>query len=135
MADYFRHWLEIGRRPEVRLPRIFYVNWFRRDAEDGRFLWPGFGDNARVLAWIFRRCDDATEAVDTPVGRVPSPGALETEGLEISAEDLEAAVRVDPEEWREELGPVRAFFDAFGDRLPAELRAQLEAAERRLGAV
>jgi len=132
MADYFRHWLEIGRREGVSLPRIFFVNWFRKDPEDGRFLWPGFGDNARVLAWIFRRCDDEAEAADTPVGRVPTPGALDTEGLDIDPADLEAALRVEPAEWREELAPVRAFFATFGERLPPELRAQLDALEARL---
>jgi phosphoenolpyruvate carboxykinase (GTP) len=132
MGDYLRHWLELGRRADVRLPRLFYVNWFRKDPDDGRFLWPGFGDNARVLEWIFRRCDDAVDAVDSPIGRVPAPGTLRTEGVDISPADLEALLRVDGDEWRAELGPIAEFFATFGDRLPGELAAQLAALERRL---
>jgi phosphoenolpyruvate carboxykinase (GTP) len=131
MADYFRHWLEIGGREGARLPKIFYVNWFRKDA-DGRFLWPGFGENSRVIAWAFRRCDDAAEAVDTPIGRLPTPDALDTEGLDISDADLRQLLEVDPAEARTELASIREHLARFGDRLPDELHAQLEALERRL---
>src|SRR3712207_3370447 len=127
MADYFRHWLEVGRREGAVLPRIFYVNWFRKDPEDGRYLWPGFGHNARVLAWVFRRCDGEADAADTPVGRVPAPAHLDTAGLDIDPADLEAVLRVDRAEWREELAPIRTFFAEFGERLPAELQGQLDA--------
>jgi phosphoenolpyruvate carboxykinase (GTP) len=132
MADYFAHWIRIGRRERAQLPKIFMVNWFRKD-EDGSYLWPGFGDNSRVLAWIFRRCDDEAEARDTPIGRVPAPGAIDTSGLDVSEQDMAALLAVDPEEWRTQLAQVHQHFAQFGDTLPAELRAQLEALEGRLG--
>jgi phosphoenolpyruvate carboxykinase (GTP) len=132
MADYFAHWLEIGRREGAVLPRIFMVNWFRKDA-DGDFLWPGFGDNSRVLAWIFRRCDEEAEAVDTPIGRVPAKGALDLTGLDLSERALDELLEVDPHLWREQLPQVREHFAQFGDRLPGELRRQLETLEARLG--
>ncbi|MBX5468924.1 MAG: phosphoenolpyruvate carboxykinase (GTP) [Thermoleophilaceae bacterium] len=132
MADYFRHWLEIGRREGARLPRIFYVNWFRKD-ESGRFLWPGFGENSRVLAWVFGRCAGTADADDTPIGRVPTQGGLDTEGLDVSAADMAELLKVDPEEWRAQLPQIREHYAQFGDRLPSELRDQLEALERRLG--
>ena len=113
------------------LPRIFYVNWFRKDAR-GRFLWPGFGDNARVLEWVFRRCDDAVDAVDTPIGRVPSKRGLDTAGLQIDSADLEQLLAVDPSEWLEEVGPIREFYADFGAKLPRELSEQLDALEARL---
>jgi len=131
MADYFGHWLAIGARSGARLPRIFYVNWFRKD-ESGRFLWPGFGENSRVLSWVFRRCDDAAEAVDTPIGRVPSGRAIDTRGLAIPEEDLEALLRVDAREWKAELPAIHEHFAGFGDRLPRALRDQLAALEERL---
>jgi phosphoenolpyruvate carboxykinase (GTP) len=131
MADYFAHWLEMAARDGAQLPRIFYVNWFRKD-DAGRFLWPGFGENSRVLAWIFQRCDDAAEAQDTPIGRVPAPGAIDTGGLDVSEEDMAALLRVDPEEWKAQLPQVHEHLARFGDRLPGAVRAQLEALERRL---
>jgi phosphoenolpyruvate carboxykinase (GTP) len=132
MADYFAHWLDIGETEGAQLPRVFYVNWFRKD-EDGKFMWPGFGENARVLEWIFRRCDDAAEAVETPVGLVPAPGALNVEGLGLAPETLEELLTVDPEQVREELPQVKEHLAKFGDRLPAQIHAQLEALEQRLG--
>jgi phosphoenolpyruvate carboxykinase (GTP) len=133
MADYFEHWLEIGRRGDAsKLPRIFYVNWFRKDAE-GRFLWPGFGENSRVLEWIFRRCAGDAGARETPIGLVPSPGDLYTGGLDVPAEDLAEVVAVDPDALREQLPQLKEHLAQFGDRLPDELQAQLEALERRLG--
>ncbi|MFL5820940.1 MAG: phosphoenolpyruvate carboxykinase (GTP) [Solirubrobacteraceae bacterium] len=131
MADYFRHWLEMGGREGSKLPRIFYVNWFRKDAK-GRFLWPGFGDNSRVLAWVFRRCDGAAEAVDTPIGRLPAPDAIDTDGLDVSAEEMQELLRVDPDEAHTELTSMREHLARFGDRLPDELRSQLEALDGRL---
>jgi phosphoenolpyruvate carboxykinase (GTP) len=133
MADYFAHWLGVADREGVRLPRVFYVNWFRKD-DDGSFLWPGFGENSRVLAWIFRRCDDEAEAIETPIGLVPPPEALDLTGLDLPEEDLRALLVVDPEEVASELSQVREHLDRFGDRLPSEVRAQLEALEQRLGA-
>jgi len=134
MADYFRHWLEVGERDGAALPKVFYVNWFRKDPEDGRWLWPGFGENARVLEWVFRRCDDAVEADDTPIGRVPTAGALNTDGLGIDAADLAELLKVDPGEWRAEIAPIREFYGQFGDKLPGELHAQLDALDERLRA-
>jgi phosphoenolpyruvate carboxykinase (GTP) len=131
MADYFEHWLAIGRREGVRLPRIFCVNWFRK-GEDGSFLWPGYGENSRVLAWIFRRCQGAAEAVETPIGHVPAPESLDTEGLDLSEDELAALLEVDPALWRAQLPQVHEHFARFGDDLPQELRAQLKALERRL---
>ena len=133
MADYFRHWLEIGERGDAdKLPRIFYVNWFRKDAS-GRWLWPGFGENSRVIAWAFRRCDDAAEAEETPIGLVPAAGALDVEGLDVAEADLADLLRVDPAEWHEELPSMHEHFAKFGDQLPPQLRRQLEALEEKLG--
>jgi phosphoenolpyruvate carboxykinase (GTP) len=129
MADYFAHWLKVAEREGARLPRIFQVNWFRKDA-DGRFLWPGFGENSRVLAWVFRRCDGEAEAEETPIGRVPAAGALDTRGLDPDA--VAAALRIDLDEIRAEFPQMEAHFARFGDKLPAPLRAQLEALEARL---
>jgi phosphoenolpyruvate carboxykinase (GTP) len=132
MADYWAHWLKIGRREGATLPKIFYVNWFRKSLETDSFLWPGFGENSRVLEWIFRRCDDEAEARDTPIGRVPTPDSLNTEGLDIPDDQLEEILAVDVEQWKAEIPPIREFFDEFGDRLPSEISAQLDALEERL---
>jgi phosphoenolpyruvate carboxykinase (GTP) len=134
MADYFGHWLKIGRREGAKLPKIFHVNWFRKD-EDGKFLWPGFGENSRVLAWIFRRCDGEAEAVETEIGLVPPTGAagIPLEGLNIAEEAMRKVLDVDPEQWRQQLPQMREHYARFGDRLPAELRAQMQALETRLG--
>jgi phosphoenolpyruvate carboxykinase (GTP) len=133
-GDYFRHWLEMGKGGHgdaALLPKVFYVNWFRR-GDDGRFLWPGFGENSRVLAWIAQRLDGVGAAVETPIGRVPTPGALDLTGLDISAEDLAAALAVDRDEWRAELPQVTEWFARFGDKLPAVLWAELDALRARL---
>ena len=134
MADYFRHWLEVGAGADAsKLPKLFYVNWFRKD-DDGQFLWPGFGENSRVLAWVFGRCAGTAEAQETPIGLVPAPGAIDTEGLDVSEERMAELMRVDPEEWKAQLPQVKEHYAQFGDQLPAELRAQLDALEQRLGA-
>jgi phosphoenolpyruvate carboxykinase (GTP) len=133
MGDYFEHWLEIGRRADRdKLPRLFYVNWFRT-GEDGRFLWPGYGENSRVLEWVFRRCAGDADAHESPIGLIPAPGDLYTEGLDVPPEDLEAVLTVDPDELREQLPQIEEHLAVFGDRLPAEVRAQLEALKHRLG--
>jgi len=134
MADYFGHWLKIGRREDVKLPKVFYVNWFRRD-DEGKFLWPGFGENSRVLAWIFRRCEGTAEAVDTPIGFVPpvGEGGIDTDGLDVTEETMAKLLEVDPECWREQLPQMHEHYGRFGDQLPAELREQLAELERRLG--
>jgi phosphoenolpyruvate carboxykinase (GTP) len=131
MGDYFGHWLESGRREGAELPKIFMVNWFRKD-EDGNFLWPGFGENSRVLAWVFERCDGRAEAAETPIGLVPSEGALDLSGLDLPDGALAKLLDVDAGEWREQLPQVREHFASFGDKLPAELSAQLDALEQRL---
>jgi phosphoenolpyruvate carboxykinase (GTP) len=133
MGDYFRHWLSIGARDGAKLPKLFYVNWFRK-SDDGKFLWPGFGENSRVLEWVFRRCDDAADAEDTPIGRLPTRSAINTEGLNVSEEDMAELLEVDAEQWKIQLPQVHEHFAQFGDRLPDELRAQLTALEERLGA-
>jgi phosphoenolpyruvate carboxykinase (GTP) len=135
MADYFAHWLDIGRRQGAQLPRVFGVNWFRKD-EDGKFLWPGFGDNSRVLAWIFRRCEGTATAEDSPIGLVPSLGdaGIDTSGLDISDDAMARLLEVDTDGWRGQLPQMHEHFARFGDRLPGELRAQLEELEGRLGA-
>jgi phosphoenolpyruvate carboxykinase (GTP) len=126
MSDYFVHWLKIGQREGARLPKMFYVNWFRRD-EAGRFLWPGFGENSRVLAWIFRRCQGEADAVESPVGLLPPRQGIDTEDLEISAEAMAKLLAVEPQEWLAQLPQIQEHYARFGEQLPAELRQQLEA--------
>jgi len=133
-GDYFRHWIEMGKGAggdTAKMPKIFYVNWFRR-GDDGRFLWPGFGENSRVLKWIVERIEGTGEAVDSPVGRVPAPGALDLDGLDASTDDIEAALRVDAAEWRAEIPQVAEWFERFGDKLPGVLWAELDALKARL---
>ena len=133
MAEYFQHWLDIGAQGDPdRLPRIFYVNWFRKD-EDGKFIWPGFGENSRVLEWVFRRCDGSSETVETPIGLVPAEGELNVEGLGLSAEDLRELMRVDADGLRAELPQVEEHLARFGDRLPDEIRSHLERLKSELG--
>src|SRR5581483_4896502 len=132
MADYFAHWLRIGREHDrTKLPRIFLVNWFRKDA-DGKFIWPGFGENSRVLEWICRRCEGEGETVETPIGLVPAEGELDTSGLELSREEMAELLRVDPGLVGEQLAQVKEHLARFGDRLPEELGEQLAALERRV---
>ncbi len=132
-GDYLAHWLETGKRADAtKLPRIFYVNWFRR-AADGSFLWPGYGENSRVLKWAVERIEGTAEATETAVGYVPAPGSLDLDGLEVSEDDLAAALAVDPAEWRAELPMIAEWFATFGDRLPSPLRDELDTLERRLG--
>jgi phosphoenolpyruvate carboxykinase (GTP) len=131
MADYFAHWLKIGRREGAQLPKIFYVNWFRKD-EDGKFLWPGFGENSRVLAYVFRRCDGDGETVETPIGLVPAPGEIDTSGLELSDEQMQELLTVDEDKLKSEIEQVKEHLAQFGDQLPAEVTAQLEKLEAKL---
>ncbi|HEY7456134.1 MAG TPA: phosphoenolpyruvate carboxykinase (GTP), partial [Solirubrobacterales bacterium] len=132
MGDYFGHWLRIGAREGARLPRVYYVNWFRKD-EEGNFLWPGFGENSRVLEWIFRRCAGTAEAEETPIGMVPTVSDLNTEGLDISDEEVADLLAVDPAEWKVELPAMHQHFARFGEHLPDQLHEQLRDLERRLG--
>jgi len=132
MGDYFAHWLRMGRRiPEEHRPRIFYVNWFRKGA-DGRWLWPGYGENSRVLAWIFERCAGQGRAVRTAIGHVPAADGLDLRGLDLSREELDELLRVDPAAWRQETESIRRHFRQFGDRLPQGLWDELAALEQRL---
>ena len=135
MADYFRHWLKLGEREGAKLPRIFYVNWFRKD-ENGKFLWPGYGENSRVLAWIFRRCEGKADAVDTAIGLLPPVGAggIETDGLDISTEAMEELLKVDADGWKQQLPQMHEHYAEFGEKLPETLRAQLQTLEERLTA-
>ncbi|HVC06012.1 MAG TPA: phosphoenolpyruvate carboxykinase (GTP) [Solirubrobacterales bacterium] len=132
MADYFGHWLKAGEREGAQLPRVFYVNWFRKGA-DGKFLWPGFGENSRVLEWIFRRCEDSTEAVESPIGLLPAEGAINTDGLNISEEAMRDLLSVETDLVKEQLPQVREHLARFGDKLPPQVTEQLEALEERLG--
>ncbi|MEU7831636.1 MULTISPECIES: phosphoenolpyruvate carboxykinase (GTP) [unclassified Nonomuraea] len=129
MGDYFAHWLEIGRRKNARLPRIYYVNWFRKNA-DGKFIWPGFGENSRVLKWIVDRLNGEAEAVSSPIGLLPD--ALDVEGLDLAEEDLRTLLTVDREVWREEAALIPAHFDKFGSHLPKELWEEYNALLDRL---
>ncbi len=131
MADYFGHWLAMG-TAVPRPPRIFHVNWFRQ-SEDGRFLWPGFGENLRALRWIIDRCRDAAEAVETPIGLLPRPGSIDTGGLEVSEATMRELLAVPREEWRHEAEAIGAFFARFDGRLPGELARQREALAKRIG--
>ena len=134
MADYLGHWLDIGNATDpAKLPKLFCVNWFRKDA-DGRWLWPGFGENSRVLEWVFERVSGRGEAVPTPIGNVPAPGAIDVEGADVSPADMELLLRVDADEWRREVSLVRDHFAGLGERLPGALVEELDQLERRLDA-
>jgi phosphoenolpyruvate carboxykinase (GTP) len=134
MGSYFTHWLKIGSATSPqKLPEIFFVNWFRRD-EDGRFLWPGYGENSRVLKWAFERVMGIADAVKTPIGYLPTPGALDVTGLDISADDLDTLLSVDVDGWQAALPQIEAHFAQFGDRLPIELTQQLDDLRARLAA-
>jgi phosphoenolpyruvate carboxykinase (GTP) len=132
MADYFTHWLEMGKHLATP-PKIFRVNWFRRDAE-GRFLWPGYGENARILKWIVDRIRGAGRAVESPIGWLPSPEGLDLGGLEVSRSAVEAALGYERNGWLTEIEEQRAFFEQFGDRLPAAIWEEHERTTRRLTA-
>ncbi|QRY62567.1 phosphoenolpyruvate carboxykinase (GTP) [Gordonia sp. PDNC005] len=132
VGDYFEHWLNIGRTEGAQMPHVFYVNWFRR-GEDGRFLWPGFGENSRVLKWMVDRIEGNVEGVDTPIGIVAKPEELDLTGLDVSEADVAEALAVNVDEWRNEIPSIEEWFDFVGDKLPAELTAQLDVLRGRLG--
>jgi phosphoenolpyruvate carboxykinase (GTP) len=132
MGDYFAHWLRIGTTPGPgKLPRLYYVNWFRQDAK-GKFLWPGYGENSRVLKWIFERVSGSGQAVETPIGRLPAEGALDTNGLDIDPAHLKTLLTVDIDGWLAELPLMKQHYEQFGSRLPAGLKLELAELERRL---
>jgi phosphoenolpyruvate carboxykinase (GTP) len=123
-ADYWAHWLSFADRSD-RLPKIFHVNWFRQDAA-GRFLWPGFGDNLRVLRWIIDRCENNIGARETPIGWLPEPDDIDTSGLDVNPETLEALLAVNVDQWKTEMESIGSYLDGFGERLPAELKSEHE---------
>jgi len=130
MADYFTHWLAMGPRL-AKQPKIFRVNWFRRDA-DGRFLWPGYGENVRVLKWMVERIRGTAAAKETPIGMVPTPAALDRAGLDVTEAQLTEALRVDPAEWTESLAELEKFNAQFGGRLPEAITRSFADTRRRL---
>jgi phosphoenolpyruvate carboxykinase (GTP) len=132
-GDYMNHWLEIGKSADAsKLPRIFGVNWFRRDEEDGSFLWPGFGENSRVLKWVIERLDGEADAVETPIGFVPTGGSIDIDGLDMTPDQVAKAIAVNATDWEKELPLIQEWFDKFGDQLPAELWAELDALKARI---
>jgi phosphoenolpyruvate carboxykinase (GTP) len=132
MGDYFTHWLEMGKKTDAnKLPRIFYVNWFRKTS-DGKWLWPGYGENSRVLKWIFDRIEGTGKAVETPIGYVPAPGAIDTSGLNVSDADMTELLKVDTNDWLKEVESIKKHYSQFGDRLPQGLKDELAALEKRL---
>ncbi len=131
MADYLTHWLEMGKKGGDKMPRLFYVNWFRK-GPDGKFIWPGFGENSRVLKWIVERCAGKAEVVETPIGNLPTKQSLDVAGLSLSDEDLETLLSVDAEGWLAEIPSIREHYAQFGDRMPKALIEQLDALESRL---
>jgi phosphoenolpyruvate carboxykinase (GTP) len=133
-GDYFAHWISVGKQADAtKLPKIFYVNWFRRDA-DGNFVWPGFGENIRVIKWALERIAGTAAAVDTPIGRVPTAGSLDVEGLDMSAEELATALAVNVDEWKNEIPGIEEWFDKIGTQLPSSMRDELDALKQRLNA-
>jgi phosphoenolpyruvate carboxykinase (GTP) len=134
MGDYFAHWLRIGKQSEEsKLPKIFYVNWFRQD-ENGRYLWPGYGENSRVLEWIFERCDGRVHARETAIGRLPEPADLDTRGLNIPPADLEKLLTVNVDGWLAEVPLIKDHFAKFGSRLPEGMKQEIAELEQRLQA-
>jgi len=132
MGDYFAHWLKLGEGADpAKLPRLYFVNWFRKD-ENGKFAWPGYGDNSRVLKWIVERLEGEADAVDTPIGRLPAPGALDVSGMSVTAKQMDLLLTVDPEVWREEAALIGPDYEKFGARLPAALWEELAALQDRL---
>ncbi len=133
-GDYFSHWISMAKNnDESKFPKIFYVNWFRRD-EDGGFLWPGFGENSRILKYVIERVEGKVEAAETPIGLVPAPSAIDTDGLDVTEEQLAKALAVDVDEWKAEVPQINEWFEKFGDKLPAVLWTELDGLKARLEA-
>jgi phosphoenolpyruvate carboxykinase (GTP) len=132
MGDYFKHWISIGSKStEDKLPKIFYVNWFRKTPE-GKWLWPGYGDNSRVLKWVFERVTGEAKAVETPIGFMPSVDAIDRTGLNVSEADMAELLKVDKNEWKNELESIKEHYKKFGDKLPSELNEELAKLESKL---
>lgn len=133
MADYFTHWLNMGKTDGAKMPKVFYVNWFRKN-DQGKWLWPGFGENGRILKWVCERVDGKGEVVETPIGNLPTAGSIDLSGLDIPAEDMTELLKVDANEWLAVIPQMEEHYARFGNKLPAELKAQLEALKARLEA-
>ena len=132
ICDYLKHWLDIGTKTDAdKLPKIFFVNWFRKD-EEGKWLWPGFGENSRVLKWVIERVLGKADAVETPIGYMPTLEAIDRDGLDVSDEDMAELLKVDKEQWMAEVASIREYYNTLGDKLPKELVKQLDAVEERL---
>ena len=131
MGDYFAHWIEMGKVLGDKAPKIFNTNWFRLD-DEGHFIWPGFGDNLRVLEWILKRCEGEVGAKETAIGYVPNADDINLEGLDLDKATLESILEVDNDVWAEEAKGIEEFYGKFGDKLPQELRDQLNALKDRL---
>jgi phosphoenolpyruvate carboxykinase (GTP) len=132
VGDYFAHWLSMAKRTDPsKLPKVFFVNWFRKD-DQGRWLWPGYGENSRVLKWICERIDGVGKAVQTPIGLLPSPDALDMSGLNLGQKELQQLLAVDIQGWKKEADSIAASYDALGDRLPAALQKELQDLRQRL---
>jgi phosphoenolpyruvate carboxykinase (GTP) len=132
MGDYFAHWLKMGEKGGAKMPKIFYVNWFRKN-KDGKFMWPGYAENSRVLKWVFERCDGKAAAVDTPIGKVPAEGSIDVKGVKVDPADMKEMTTVDKDGWKAELPLIKEHFAIFGAKLPKALSEELSALEKRLG--
>ncbi|HSR62674.1 MAG TPA: phosphoenolpyruvate carboxykinase (GTP) [Gammaproteobacteria bacterium] len=131
MADYWGHWLKMGKKSGAKLPRIYYVNWFRKN-DDGKFMWPGFGENSRVLKWIFERCEGTGEAVETPIGNLPTIDAIDFSDLDVDDNEKATLLRVDIDGWLQEIPLIREYYESFGSHLPADLEEQIDKMEKEL---
>jgi phosphoenolpyruvate carboxykinase (GTP) len=132
VGDYLKHWLDMGKiSNQALLPRFFYVNWFKKD-DNGHFMWPGFGENSRILKWIFERCDETIPADMTPIGYVPNIDTLDLNGLDLSRDTMEKLLEVDENLWRQETKSIASFYETIGDKLPHELKNELTKLKQRL---
>ncbi|GAB1261432.1 phosphoenolpyruvate carboxykinase (GTP) [Aurantivibrio plasticivorans] len=131
MADYWGHWLNVGKKEGAKLPNIYYVNWFRKN-EEGKFMWPGFGENSRVLKWVFERCNGTAEAIETPIGNLPKIDGIDFSGLDLSETEIANLLRVEIDGWLQEIPDIKEYYASFGDHLPKELLNQVEQLEARL---
>lgn len=132
MGDYFSHWLKIGKSYDPKkLPKIFHVNWFRKDST-GKLLWPGYGENIRVIKWIFEQCDDNPNSVESPIGLLPVKDAIDISNLNVTSQTMDELLKLDRTEWKKEVENIREYYKIFGDTLPTELLEELNALEKRL---
>ena len=131
MADYWAHWVNTGKQANVKLPRIYYVNWFRKDGE-GKFIWPGFGENSRVLKWVFERCNNEVDAIETPIGNLPTIDGLDLDGLDLADEQIAELLKVEVDGWLAEIPLIESYYEEYGDKVPTELHDELAALKQRL---